>query len=49
MRSLQYLNGKPMLDQIKHIFDILDLLVVRLLLLALLVIHAYTVLKGHPK
>ena len=36
-----------MRDRINHFFDVLDLLVVRLLLLALLVIGAYTVLRGH--
>jgi hypothetical protein len=36
-----------MRDRINHLFDILDLLVVRLTLLALLVIGAYTLIAGH--
>ena len=36
-----------MCDRINRFFDILDLVVVRLLLLALLLVGAYTVIKGH--
>ena len=37
-----------MRDRINEFFDLLDLLVVRLTLLILLVVGAYTVIKGHP-
>ena len=36
-----------MRDYINAIFDVLDLLVVRLTLLALLIFGAYTLIKGH--
>jgi hypothetical protein len=37
-----------MRDRINALFDILDLVVVRILLLILLVIGAYTLIRGHP-
>jgi hypothetical protein len=36
-----------MRDRINALFDILDLIVVRILLLGLLVIGAYTLISGH--
>jgi hypothetical protein len=36
-----------MRDRINELFDILDLLVVRLTLLVLLAVGAYTLIKGH--
>lgn len=38
---------KLMRDRMNAIFDILDLLVVRLTLLILLVVGAYTLIRGH--
>ena len=40
-------NGEHMRDSINAIFDLLELLVVRLTLLALLIFGAYTLIKGH--
>lgn len=37
----------PWRDRINHLFDILELLVVRLTLLALLAVGAWTVVRGH--
>lgn len=34
-------------EVVNHVFDVLDLLVVRLTLLALTVLGAYALLKGH--
>jgi hypothetical protein len=42
-------SSMPTRDRINEIFDALDLVVVRLTLLALLVIGAYTVIRGHPQ
>jgi len=36
-----------MRDRINALFDLLDLLVVRILLLILLLIGAYTLIRGH--
>jgi hypothetical protein len=38
---------KPSFQQLNHVFDLLDLLVVRITLLILLIIGAYTVIRGH--
>jgi hypothetical protein len=46
-RAMPDLDKLP--DTINKIFNILDLLVVRLALLALAAIGAYTLLKGQPK
>lgn len=35
-------------DRINRIFDLLELLVVRLTLLILLIVGAYTLIRGHP-
>jgi len=38
----------PMRDRIDAVFDVLELVVVRLLLLMLLVVGAYTLVRGLP-